>query len=184
MKAPAPNEAPIDNPVEAWIQVLDNDLAQLALIAQQSRRLRILRMQAWSSPSPESVDSPENYLSLPTMEALLSVKNLSVPVLDLPASFVVSSGEQGNSGHICPAICALRGTLRTLQVHMGSICPEVLKPRDPNDNLPLSVVFIKLSLIRVLPWVTSAAHSRWCCPLDDLFLCDWIPSDNLIDHPD
>ncbi|KAH7019870.1 hypothetical protein EDB80DRAFT_701705 [Ilyonectria destructans] len=164
LKAPAPNEAPTDNPVEAWIQVLDNDLAQLAIIAQQSRRLRILRIRAWSSPSPEPVDSPEDYLSLPTMKALLSVKNLSVLVLDLSASFLVSPREQGNSGHICPAIGALLCTLRTLHVRMRSICPDVLKPRDPNENLRLSVAVINLSLTMDLPGITSAAHSRECGP--------------------
>lgn len=165
LKAPAPNEAPTDNPIEAWIQVLDNDLAQLAMIAQQSRRLRILRIRAWSSSSPEPINSPEDYLSLPPMEALLSVKNLSVLVLDLSASFLVSSGKQGNSGHICPAIGALLCTLRTLHVRMRSICPDVLNPRDPNDNLCLSVVVINLSLTTDLPGITSAAHSRQCRPL-------------------
>jgi hypothetical protein len=162
LKATAPNEAPRDNTVKTWIKALNNDLAQLAIVAQQSHRLRTLRIRAWSSPSPEPLDSPENYLSLPTMQALLSMENLSVLVLDLSGSFLNSSGQQGNGRHICPAIGAVLRTLRTLHLRMRSICPDVLKPRDLNDSLHLSVVVINLSLTTNLPGITSAAHSKRC----------------------
>ncbi|UNI13852.1 hypothetical protein JDV02_000550, partial [Purpureocillium takamizusanense] len=42
------------------------------------------------------------------------------------------------------------------------ICPDVLKPRDPNDGLYLNVVVINLSLTTNLPGITSAAHSKRC----------------------
>ncbi|KAF4435311.1 hypothetical protein FALBO_17460, partial [Fusarium albosuccineum] len=129
LNAPASNEAPGDNAVEAWIKVLDNDLTQLATIVQQSRRLRILRIRAWNSPSPDPLDRPQDYLSVPTMQALLSVENLSVLALNLSVGFRDSSGENGS--HICPAIGALLRTLRTLHLRMHSICPDVLKPQYP-----------------------------------------------------
>ncbi|KAI1370080.1 hypothetical protein F4677DRAFT_399164 [Hypoxylon crocopeplum] len=161
LKATIPDEAPRDNPVETWMKTLNDDLAQLAIVAQQSHRLRTLRIRAWSSPSPEPLDSPEDYLPLHTMQALLSVENLSLLVLDLSGGFLNSS-EQGNGRHICPAIGALLGTLRTLHLRMRSICPDVLKPQDPNDSLHLSVVVINLSLITNVPGITSAAHSKRC----------------------
>ena len=162
LKAPAPSEDPRDNPVKTWINNLNNDLAQLAIVAQQSHRLRILRIRAWSSRSPEPFDTPEHYLRLPTMQAFLSVENLSVLVLDLSGNFLNSSAEQGNSRHICPAIGAVLRTLRTLHLRMRSICPDVLKPRDPNDGLYLSVVVINLSLTANLPGITLATHSKRC----------------------
>jgi hypothetical protein len=45
---------------------------------------------------------------------------------------------------------------------MRSICPDVLKPQDPNEKLHLSVVVINLSLTTNLPGITSAAHSKRC----------------------
>ncbi|KAJ4309093.1 hypothetical protein N0V84_011712 [Fusarium piperis] len=160
LNAAALNEALRDNPVEAWINVLDKDLTQLATIVQQSRSLRILRIRAWNSPSPDPLDRPQDYLSVPTMQALLSVGNLSVLALDLSVGFLDSSGENG--GHICPAIGALLRTLGTLHLRMSSICPDVLKPPHPDDSLRLSVAVINLSLTKDLPGITSAAHSSRC----------------------
>ncbi|KAM5373300.1 hypothetical protein ACJZ2D_007129 [Fusarium nematophilum] len=162
LNAPSPNEGPRGNPVDAWIKVLDNDLAQLATTAQQSRRLRILRIRARSQPSPNYLARLQAYLWVPTMRALLSVENLSVLVLDLSVNFLYSSGENG--GHICPTIGTLLSTLRTLHLRMRSICPDVLKPPDPNGNLRLSVAVINLSLTTDLPGTTSAAHSSRCGP--------------------
>ncbi|OIW34068.1 hypothetical protein CONLIGDRAFT_629002 [Coniochaeta ligniaria NRRL 30616] len=162
LKAPAPSGGPADDPVKTWIKILNNDLTQLAIVAQQSHRLRILRIRAWRSRSPEPLDTPQDYLRLPTMQAFLSVENLSVLVLDLSGSFLVSSGQQGIGRHICPAIGAVLRTLRTLHLRMRSICPDVLKPRDLNDGLRLSVVVINLSLTTDLPGITSAAHSTRC----------------------
>ncbi|KAK5996127.1 hypothetical protein PT974_04555 [Cladobotryum mycophilum] len=161
-EATAPNEAPRDNSVKTWIKALNDDLAQLAIIAQQSHRLRTLRIQAWGSPSSEPLDNAEGYLSLPTLQALLSVENLSVLMLDLSVSFQNSSGQQGNGRHICPAIGALLPTLRTLHLRMRSICPDVLKPQGSNDGSHLTVVAINLSLTANLPGITSAAHSKRC----------------------
>ncbi|RYC57053.1 hypothetical protein CHU98_g9156 [Xylaria longipes] len=162
LDATASNKAFSDIPTKTWINVLNDDLAQLAVITQQSRRLRTLRIRAWGSPSPDALDNPEDYLSLPTIQAFLSVENLSVLVLDLSVSFLNSSGEQGKSFHICPAIGALLRTLQTLHIRMRSICPDVLKPRGPDGSLHLSVVVINLSLITNQPGTTSAAHSKRC----------------------
>jgi hypothetical protein len=161
-EASSEREDPTDNPVKPWIKTLNEDFAQLAIVAQQSHRLRTLRIRAWSSPSPEPLDSPEDYLPLPTMQSFLSVENLSVLVLDLPGSFPNSSEQQGNGHHFCPVIGAVLRTLRTLHIRMRSICAEVLKPGDPNDSLHLSVVVINLSLITNLPGITSATHSERC----------------------
>ncbi|KAI1165894.1 hypothetical protein F5B18DRAFT_134180 [Nemania serpens] len=162
LNATALSEAFNDNPVKTWIDVLNDDLAQLASIAQQTRRLRTLRIRAWSSPSPDPLDDPEDHLSLPTIQRFLSIQNLSVLVLDLSVGFPNSSEGQEKSLHICPAISALLGTLQILHVRMRNICPDVLKPREPDDNLRLSVVVINLSLIANQQWTTSAAHSKRC----------------------
>ncbi|KAI1824347.1 hypothetical protein F4861DRAFT_267034 [Xylaria intraflava] len=162
LDASASNEASDGISVKTWVDVLDDDLAQLAVIVQKSRRLRTLRIRAWSAPSLDPFDSSENYLSLPTMRSFLSVENLSVLVLDLPDVFPNPSGEQGNGLHICPAIGALLRTLKTLHIRMRSICPDVLKPRDSDDSLQLRVVVINLSLMTNQPGITSAAHARRC----------------------
>jgi hypothetical protein len=158
LNATSPNEASRDNPAKTCIKTLKNDLAQLAIVAQQSHRLRTLRIRAWSSPSPEPLNRPEGYLPLATMKAFLSVENLRVLVLDLSGSFLNSWREQGNGYHICPAIGAILRTLRTLHLRMRCICPDVLKPRDPDDSLHLSVVAINLSLSGIM----SVTHSKQC----------------------
>ncbi|EMT60927.1 hypothetical protein FOC4_g10012215 [Fusarium odoratissimum] len=100
------------NLLETWKKTLNDDLAQFAIIVQQSHRLRTLRVRAWRSTHPFS--TPEGYLSLSTVQALLSVQNLSVLVLDLSGT----SLEQGEERHICPSIAALLPTLRTLHLWM------------------------------------------------------------------
>jgi hypothetical protein len=160
--ATALNEAPGNNPIKTFMTALNKDLDQLANITQQFHRLHTLRIQAWGFPCPQPFDSAEDYLPLPTMQALLLVENLRVLVLDLSTGFPNSTGQQGNDHHICPAIGALLCTLRTLHLRMRSICPDVLVPRDPNISLQLSEVVINLSLMENLPGVTSAAHSKRC----------------------
>ncbi|KAF9768902.1 hypothetical protein IL306_013750 [Fusarium sp. DS 682] len=145
-----------DDLAKAWIKSLNYDLAQLAITAQRSRKLRALHIRAWGSPSTRT------YLSLSTMRAILSVENLSVLVLDLSGTSLDSSGHQGNGFHICPNIAATLRTLRTLHVRMRSICPDVLKPEDADENLQLSVVVINLSHVSNQPEITSAAHSERC----------------------
>lgn len=155
------HEAPVDNPATTWIAALNNDLAQLAVLARGSYMLRALHIQAWRSSSSEPFDSAENYLSLPTMKTLLSLENLSVLVLDISCNLLLS-GQQENGHHICPAVGALLPNLRTLHLRMRSICPDVLKLRDTNNSLRLSVVVVNLSLIANFPGITSAAHSQRC----------------------
>ncbi|KAM7192101.1 hypothetical protein V8F33_008526 [Rhypophila sp. PSN 637] len=152
------------------MESLNNDLARLATIAQQSPRLRNLRIRIRSpdlppdSPpdSPEPPNMPRGYLRVPTMQALLSVENLRYLVIDLSGGYLNSPGQQGDDRHICPHINALLRTLRTLHVRMRSICPDVLKPRDSNDTLQLSQVVINFSLITNTDLATSAVHSRRC----------------------
>lgn len=159
---PSTHEAPVENEITTWIAALNNDLAQLAVLAKGSHMLRALHIQAWRSSSPERFDSAENYLSLPTMNALLSLDNLGVLVLDISCSLLNVSGQQGDGHHICPAISALLLTLRTLHLRMRNICPDVLNLPDTNDSLRLSVVVVNLSLNTNLPGITSAAHSQRC----------------------
>lgn len=156
------HETPVDTHATTWIAALDNDLRQLAVLAQGSRILRALHIQAWRSPSPEPLDSAENYLSLPTMKAFLSLEHLDSLVLDISCSLLNLSGQQGSDHHICPAIGALLPTLRTLHLRLRSICPDALKLQDANDSLRLSVVVVNLSLTANLPGITSAAHSQQC----------------------
>ncbi|KAI1108435.1 hypothetical protein F5Y14DRAFT_84266 [Nemania sp. NC0429] len=151
-----------DTPAKTWINVLNDDLTELAFTAQQSPRLRSMRIRAWSSPSPDTLEEPERYLSLPAIKGFLSVKNLSVLVLDLPVSLLNSSREQVTDLHICPAIGALLGTLQTLHLRMCSICPDVLKPQESHNGLRLSNVVINLSLMTNQPGITFAAHSKRC----------------------
>lgn len=155
-------ETPLSNPAKTWPKALNSDLAQLAIFVQHSQRLRTIHMRAWGSVSPEPLDSPEDYMPLPTMQAFLSVENLSVLVLDLSGTFLNPSGQEGDGRHICPSIGAVLDTLRTLHLRMRSICPDVLKPRNHNGNLHLSEVVINLSLATNLPGVTSATHSKRC----------------------
>ncbi|KAH0591686.1 hypothetical protein MHUMG1_10569 [Metarhizium humberi] len=158
----SPNEAPREDATETWIKDLGKDLTQLTMIAQKSHRSRTLRIRAWGYPSPHPLDSSDGFLPLPAMQALLSMENLCVLVLDSSVSILAQSGEQGGSHHICPAIGTLLRTLRTLHVRMRSICPDVLKPQDPNESLHLIEVVVNLSLTTNLPGITSAAHSKRC----------------------
>ncbi|KAI1293244.1 hypothetical protein F5Y03DRAFT_332231 [Xylaria venustula] len=160
--APVSNETPNDISVETWVKSMGNNLSRLAVIAQQSRRLHTLRIRARNSPSPEILENPVDYLSLPTMQSFLQLDNLSNLVLDLNTNFLDSRVDQRNGLHICPAIGALLGTLRTLHLRMRSICPDVLTARDSNDNLNLRVVVINLSLITNQPGITAAVHSERC----------------------
>ncbi|KID82380.1 hypothetical protein MGU_10277 [Metarhizium guizhouense ARSEF 977] len=162
LKDSSPNEAPREDTTEIWIKDLGNDLAQLTIIAQKSHRLSTLRIRASGYPSPQPLDISDDYLPLPAMQALLSMENLCMLVLDSSVSILAPSGEQGDSHHICPAIGTLLRTLRTLHVRMRTICPDVLKPQDPSENLHLSEVVINLSLTANLPGITSAAHSKQC----------------------
>ncbi|KAF5580448.1 hypothetical protein FPANT_9317 [Fusarium pseudoanthophilum] len=159
----APYIYPWDNQVRDWRVALDDGLAQLAIVAQQSPRLRTLRMRATSSSLEFPLFPPGGYLSLSTMRALLSVENLSVLVLDLSGTTLNSSGlTQVDEPHICPFISALLHSLKTLHLRLCSICPDALKTQGPDTKLRLSTVAINLCLPpdqpRILPW----NHSTPC----------------------
>lgn len=157
-----PNEAPVDDEATTWIEALNHDLAQLAVLAKGSQMMRALQIRAWRYPSPEPLDDVQNSLSVPAMKALLSPENLGVLVLDISCSLLDPSGQQGHDHHICPSIGSLLPNLRTLHLRMRSICPDVLKVRDTNQSLGLRVVVVNLSLTTSLPGITSAAHSKRC----------------------
>ncbi|KAM0545645.1 hypothetical protein ACHAPJ_011261 [Fusarium lateritium] len=158
----APSKSHGDNAVKTRIEALNDDLAQLAIIVQRSHTLRTLRIRAWSSHSPDPLSRAKDYLSIPTMRALLSVENLSILVLDLSGSSLISPGQQEDERHICSSIGALLRTLRTLHLRMRSICPDVLQTQDLDSTLQLSTVVVNLSLLTDQPSTTSAAHSKPC----------------------
>lgn len=144
------------------IEALNNDLSKLATIAQQSSRLRNLRIRIWSPDSPEPRNIPGGHPRLSTIQAFLSVANLRRLVLDLCGRCLNSPGQQGNCHHICPHISALLPTLRTLHLRMRCICPDVLKARESDNTVHLSEVVINLSFIGHTQLATSAFHSKRC----------------------
>ena len=156
------NETPEDTSVKTWIEALNADLAQLAILARRSRRLHSLCVRAWTLETPETLDSRDVYLSLPTMRGLLSMENLSVLKLDLTVVTANPPGEQEIDCHICPAIGALLSSLRALHLRLYSICPDVLKPKDTGEELNLGEAVINLSLMTDSPEITSASHSKRC----------------------
>ncbi|KAF4998785.1 hypothetical protein FDECE_11713 [Fusarium decemcellulare] len=162
---------PLDS-INGWMKHLDEDLAKLAIIVQRSRKLRVLRIAAWSSPIRDDpwTAGPENYFSMPTMQALLSMENLRVLFLDLSAGFLGPPSEVENNGHICLAIGALLHTLETLHLRMRRICPDVLKPRDPNGILRLSEVVVHLSLNLNFNGTMEVSQSKRCGVKEAAFL--------------
>jgi len=147
----------------SWATVLDNGLAQLAIIAKESRKLRIIRIQASSENHPLLPHLPRrDYLSLSTIRALLSVKNLMVLELDLCGTFLIPRQEHRDGFHVCTSISALLTTLRRLRLRMRSICADVLRLQHHDTSLRLSEVLINLSLSNESPMTTSAAHSTRC----------------------
>jgi hypothetical protein len=150
----------------AWTIALDNDLAQLAITAKESRKLRMIRIQASSERHPLLPQlSRRDYLSLSTIKALLSVENLTVLELDLCGTLLMPRHEHRDDFHICTSIGALLPTLRRLRLRMRSICPDVLRPQHHDTSLRLSEVLINLSLSNESPMITSAAHSIRCGPI-------------------
>ena len=152
-------EVPRDEPHRAWIDALNEDLAQLAAAAQRSRRLGTLRVRSWRARSSEDNLRSDSCPLVPEIKALLSVENLSVLELDLFSGFF----ERGQSHHICPAIGALLCTLQTLHLRLRTICPDALKPRDPGNKLRLNVVAVNLELKATQPPMgVSVAPSQRC----------------------
>ncbi|KXJ86820.1 hypothetical protein Micbo1qcDRAFT_218570 [Microdochium bolleyi] len=156
---PTSNEAPRGTMANTQMKILKDDLAQLAVVARQSQIMHTLRIRARIYCSAEP---PRDCLPLQTMHDFLSAANLSVLVLDLPGLCPNSSEQQSSDQHLCPAIGAVLGTLRTIHLRMRSICPDVLRPQQSNHNLLLRTVVINLSLDADLLGTTSAAHSTRC----------------------
>jgi len=148
--------------LEAWTTVLDEDLTRLASIVKDSRKLQVIRIQASSEHHPMLPSLPRrDYLSIPTIRALLSAKNLTVLELDTCGTRLIP--RQGcNDFHICEIIGELLATLRRLRLRMRSICADVLRPQNNIINLHLTEVLINLSLSNESPTITSATHSLRC----------------------
>ncbi|KAF2801185.1 hypothetical protein K505DRAFT_190426, partial [Melanomma pulvis-pyrius CBS 109.77] len=157
----------------AWTTELNNDLLYLATIIKQSRKLRILRIQATSELHPLlHLLERRDYLFLSTIRAFLSASSLTSLELDLCGTQLIphQSQEHGERSHVCTSIAALLTTLRRLRLRMRSICADVLKPRQHSTNLRLNEMLINLSLSNESPLTTSAAHATCCGPPSGGFL--------------
>jgi hypothetical protein len=148
--------------IEAYLKVQEDQLVKLATIAKASRRLRNLRIRAEGSPCIEGTANHLDHLQIPTMQAFLSTESLSVLFLDVSSSFSSRSGQLAGDRHVCPAIGAVLGKLRSLQIRMPWICRDVLKPPDPKQRLRLSRVVINLCLNCRVPEAALASHSQRC----------------------
>jgi hypothetical protein len=149
----------------AWTTELNNDLLYLATIIKQSRKLRILRIQATSELHPLlHLLERRDYLFLSTIRVFLSASNLTSLELDLCGTQLIphQSQEHSEGFHVCTSIAALLTTLRRLRLRMRSICANVLKPRQHSTNLRLNEMLINLSLSNKSPLTTSAAHATCC----------------------
>lgn len=149
--------------LEAWTTVLDDDLNELASIAKESKRLRVIRIKALSEYHPLFPHLPRrDYLSPYTIQNLLSVKNLTTLELDLCGSNLMPLQEHHDDFHVCTSIGAILTSLRRLRVRMRTICADVLRLQHHNTSLRLSEVLINLSLSNESPTTTWAAHSKQC----------------------
>ncbi|KAK4664203.1 uncharacterized protein QC763_0083540 [Podospora pseudopauciseta] len=156
-----------------WTTELNNDLLYLAAIIQQSRRLRILRIQATSELHPLlRFLERRDYLFLSTICAFLSVSNLTSLDLDLCGTRLIphQSQERGEGIHVCTSIAALLTTLRRLRLRMRSICADVLRTPQHCTDLKLNEMLINLSLSNESPVTTSAAHATCCGSSTEGFL--------------
>ncbi|KAF2678645.1 hypothetical protein K458DRAFT_463260 [Lentithecium fluviatile CBS 122367] len=127
---------------------LNNDLLSLATIVKQSRKLRILCIQATSELHPPlPLLERRDHLFLSTIRAFLSASNLTSLELDLCGTQLIPDQSQEHSRsegfHVCARIAALT-TLRRLQLRMRSICADVLKHQQHSTNLCLNEVLINL----------------------------------------
>jgi hypothetical protein len=149
----------------SWTTELNNDLLYLATIIKQSRKLRILRIQATSELHPLlHLLERRDYLFLSTIRVFLSASNLTSLELDLCGTQLIphQSQEHSEGFHVCTSIAALLTTLRRLRLRMRSICANVLKTRQHSTNLRLNEMLINLSLSNKSPLTTSAAHATCC----------------------
>ncbi|OAL50497.1 hypothetical protein IQ07DRAFT_587152 [Pyrenochaeta sp. DS3sAY3a] len=149
----------------AWTAKLNNDLSYLATIYKQSRKLRILRIQATGELHPLLwFLERRDYIFLSTIHAFLSSSSITSLELDLCGTRLVpdESQEHGEGFHTCTSIAALLTTLRHLRLRMHTICADVLKPQQHSTNLRLNEILINLSLINGSPPITSAYHATCC----------------------
>ncbi|KAI1818270.1 hypothetical protein GGS20DRAFT_349191 [Poronia punctata] len=145
-----------------WAKVLNDDLSQLAITAQRSCRLRTLRIRAWRSAEFFVPGLARDYLLIPTLQSLLSVKRLKVLVLDLSIGVLTSPREDGRDHHICPMVGNLLCSLQILHLRMPSICADAIKPRDEKEMLPLAQVAINLSVSNNIFGEMPTSHSQHC----------------------
>lgn len=124
-----------DRSNEYWTKNID-DVAQVAKVAQECRKLRNIRIGGLGFANADDCLPPS------TIRAFLPVENLTVLALDLSSIVWNSPGNRDDSRHFCPAIGATLRTLRTLHLRMNSICPDVLRTQDANGSLRLSVLAI------------------------------------------
>ncbi|KAH7115210.1 hypothetical protein B0J11DRAFT_510808 [Dendryphion nanum] len=150
-----------------WRRDLNDDLSYFATIIEQSRKLRILRIQANNELHlAYCFQMHNNYLFSPTLRGFLSTSNLTSLELDICGTELVPYQFQEHSEglHVCTSIAVPLTTLRRLRLRMRSICSDVLKPRQNNTNLRLNEVLINLSLFNSPPLTTLAVHAT-CCDL-------------------
>ncbi|OAA63336.1 hypothetical protein SPI_03499 [Niveomyces insectorum RCEF 264] len=160
-----PGASPDPPRYETWFRVLQHDLARLAAIARQARKLRALRIRACCHAAlPVPASQMEDYLSRATLQSLLSMDHLHVLVLDTTVGLRASPGERDDHGHVCPAVAALLPSLGILHLRMCRICPDALAVQGPVRSLRLREVIVNLSLLDNRPGITSAAHARRCGP--------------------
>lgn len=149
----------------AWTTELDRDLVSLATIVKNSRKLRILRIQATSELHPLlRFLERRDYLFLSTTRAFLSPSNLTSLELDLCGTRLVShqSKEQDEGIHVCTSIAALLNTLQRLRLRMRSICADVLKPPTALHRSAFERGAHQPQSIQRAPVTTSAAHATCC----------------------
>jgi len=146
-----------------WTNTLNNDLVQLATTAKDSRKLRELRIVSLSECHPSLQYRPDrDYLSVNTMQALLSLENLTVLELDLCGTQLRPEKHSVNSFHICPIIGALLANLKRLRLRMRHICSDALRPPDHGSCLRLTEMIVNLSLYQKGALYPSYSYASRC----------------------
>ncbi|KAK3988712.1 hypothetical protein QBC44DRAFT_97930 [Cladorrhinum sp. PSN332] len=148
---------------ESWTAELEIELRYLITVMRQSRKLRILRIQATSELHPLfPFLERRDYLCVYTAIAFLSAaSNLTSLELDLCGTGLRPYYSPGGP-HVCMVIAVLLTKLRHLRLRMRSICADVLKPPRRYANLRLNEMLINLSLSNESPVITSAAYATCC----------------------
>ena len=162
-----------------WTSTLNKDLARLAVVAQKSRKLRWMRVDAQvERHSLHRNFAHRNYLSVRVVQSLLSLDNLQVLELDLGGTGLSrlpkkKDGDGDNELHACKAVGALLLTLCRLRLRMGSICADALRPPSPpfpassgqtdcRGDLRLSEVLVHLGLYHGSSDSTTLASASYC----------------------